>query len=130
MNPYNLGCSGNFKEVFFSKIPSSRNKFRAEAKGNLSPGFIDSSYLGQTSPAMPKKDFDVEMGKQHAIDADESEDVRNRIGSFGRLERCGTFSRHDEWDQRGEITPDKYMFASVLETKPCTKDKEKTNVDP
>ncbi|KAI3467838.1 hypothetical protein Pfo_024501 [Paulownia fortunei] len=102
MNPYNLGFASNFKEVFCSKIPRSRNNFRAKAKGDSSAGSSVSSYLDRTiSPEMPKKSFDVEMEKRQAVDADEFEDIRKQVGSFGGLERCGTQPRHNDWDQRG-----------------------------
>ncbi|KAK6160491.1 hypothetical protein DH2020_003872 [Rehmannia glutinosa] len=103
MNPYNLGYAGNLKEVFFSEIPRSRNNFRAKAKVDSAAGSSASSYLGQTiSPEIPNRGFDVEMEKRQAVDADEFEDIRNQVGSFGGLERCGTQPRHNDWDQRGD----------------------------
>ncbi|KAG8365771.1 hypothetical protein BUALT_Bualt17G0006500 [Buddleja alternifolia] len=95
-NPYNIGFAGNFKEIFWSKIPSSRNNFRMEAKGDIIAGFSVSSHMSRTiSPEMRKGRFDVEMGKRKGVDANELEDIR-----FGGLERSRTEPRHAEWDKR------------------------------
>lgn len=132
MNPYNLGLSRNCKEVFCSKIPSSRNNFRAKTKVNSSLGFSASSCSRQTvSPEMPKRSFDVEKGKRQGVDADDFEDIKNHVGTLGRLERCSTEPRHNDREQRGiwGISPDKTMFTSEFGTELCIRDREKVNDD-
>ena len=75
-NPYNVGCARNFREVFFSKIPTSKNNFCAKVKGDSSSIFSASMSVGRPmSPEMPKTRFDVEMGKRQAVDAEEFEDI-------------------------------------------------------
>lgn len=64
-NPYNKGMMGNFREVFFSSIPPSRNKFRAKVRKE--PDFpsrrVDGSFI---SPILGKATMDVEMGMKPA----------------------------------------------------------------
>ncbi|XP_011075729.1 probable protein S-acyltransferase 7 [Sesamum indicum] len=125
MNPYNLGFVRNFKEVFCAKIPSSRNNFRAIAKIDSYASIDVSSYLGQTiSSEMPNRAFDTETGgKRQTVDADEFEDIRSQVGSFGGLERCGT-QRHD-WDQRSNWD----IMPCDIGNEPCVKHREKINVE-
>ncbi|XP_057949116.1 probable protein S-acyltransferase 7 [Malania oleifera] len=114
-NPYNLGCARNIGEIFFSKIPKSKNDFRAEVKGDLSSVFEASMSLGHpVSPEMPKRSFDMEMGKRKAVAAEDLEDLQSQIESVGGLERCGPESRHSNWDRKSnwEITPDVQMLAA------------------
>ncbi|CAK9178790.1 unnamed protein product [Ilex paraguariensis] len=115
MNPYNLGCARNIREIFFSKIPSSMNDFREKLRGDSSSIFNTSSYLGRPmSPEMPKTSFDVEMGKRRAVDADDFEEIQNQIESIGGLERCGTQPRHSNSNEKAnwEITRDIQMLAA------------------
>lgn len=88
MNPYNVGIARNCMEVFCSKMPRSRNNFRALIKGDSPVG----SYTGPTG--------DVEMGRRRGLDADDFDDTRHRVGNLGRLERCRTQPRHDHWEER------------------------------
>ncbi|PSS27014.1 Protein like [Actinidia chinensis var. chinensis] len=98
-NPYNVGWARNFREVFFSKIPTSKNNFRAKVNGDSSSIFSASMSVGQPmSPEMPKTSLG--MGKRQAVDAEEFEDIHNQIESVGHLERCGTQSRHTSWDRK------------------------------
>ncbi|KAJ4960063.1 hypothetical protein NE237_019973 [Protea cynaroides] len=114
MNPYNRGWVQNVREIFFSKIPSSRNNFRAKVKEESSSSFITS--MGRVmSPEMPKRSFDIEMGgKRQAVAAEEFEDIQSQIGSVAALERCGTQPRHTSWVQKGnwEITPDLHALSA------------------
>ncbi|PIM97578.1 DHHC-type Zn-finger protein [Handroanthus impetiginosus] len=124
MNPYNLGCARNFKEVFCSTIAHPRSNYRAR---------VTSSYVEKKiSPEMPNRSLDMEMERRQAVDADEFEDIRNQVGSFGGLERCGTQPRCDDWDQtsNSETTPDKYMLSFEFGTEPCIKDRETVSIDP
>lgn len=113
MNPYNRGCSGNLWEIFFSKIPPSRNNFRAKVKGETSV-YNPVSVGPTTSLEIPKTSFDVEMGKRQAVAAEDLEDIQSQIDSVGGLERCGTQPPHTKWDQKNnwEITPDMRMLAA------------------
>ncbi|CAN6472411.1 unnamed protein product [Victoria cruziana] len=81
-NPYNRGLVENFKEVFFSKIAPSKNKFRARVhleaglrSGSAEPGFI--------SPNMGKSVGDIEIGDKPVWD-----DVSGGMNDIGR--RYGT----------------------------------------
>ncbi|KDP21990.1 hypothetical protein JCGZ_02880 [Jatropha curcas] len=71
-NPYNKGMIRNFREVFFTKIPPSMNKFRSFVEDgedmvpgsvmpNLGDGFVDS-----------KEKIDIEMGAKLAEDSNYS----------------------------------------------------------
>lgn len=115
MNPHNLGFWRNIREIFFSKIPSSKNNFRAQVKGDSSSVFNTSMSLGHAmSPEMPKRSFDIEMGKRQAVAAEEFEDIHSQIDSIGGSERCGPQPRHTNRDHKGnwEITPDIHMLAA------------------
>ncbi|XP_059633381.1 probable protein S-acyltransferase 7 [Cornus florida] len=115
MNPYNLGCGRNIREIFLSKTPSSKNNFRAKVKSDSSSIFSTSMSLAPPiSPEMPKTSFDIEMGKRRAVDAEEFEDIQSQIESIGGLERCGTLPTHTSLNHKGswEITPDIHMLAA------------------
>lgn len=130
-NPYNLGCSRNFKEIFFSKIPSSKNKFRAKVRSDSSSAFTTSSLARTLSPEIPKRSFDIETGKRQAVAAEEFEDIQSQIESVGGLERCGTQPRHTNWDHKPnwEITADMHMLAAEFGMGSGLKDREKINGD-
>lgn len=114
MNPYNRGFSHNIVEIFFSKIPSSKNNFRAIVKGDSSSVFTTSMALGRSmSPEMPKKSFDVETGKRQAVATEDFEDLQSQMKSVGQ-ERSGTQPRHANWDHKAnwEISADIQMLAA------------------
>lgn len=92
-NPYNLGLLQNFIETLCSRIPSSRNNFRAKAKED-SAAFTSSLSMGRVlSP--PKMSMDLEMGtKRQAVAVEDMEDLHSQIGSSMRLEQCGTEPPH------------------------------------
>lgn len=109
MNPYNLGCTQNFKEVFFSKIPLSKNDFRAKVKDDIN---VFSTSLPQRrvmSPDVAKYSFGLEMdGKRQAVDSEEFEDIQSQISSMNVLDRFGTQRLNTSWgSNKGnwEITP-------------------------
>lgn len=84
MNPFNLGCARNFKEIFCTSMPSSRINFRAQVKVDRSSSLNASSYLdGMTNTDMHKMNFDVEIGIRQAVDADECKEIDSRIRSIG-----------------------------------------------
>ncbi|KAH0450474.1 hypothetical protein IEQ34_021166 [Dendrobium chrysotoxum] len=110
MNPYNRGCAQNFKEVFFSTIPTSKNDFRAKVKEDLNvlPASLPTRRV--MSPDIAKNSFDLEMGgKRQAVGAEEFDDVQSQISSLTVLERSGTQTLRASWgSHKGnwEITPD------------------------
>ncbi|KAK4773305.1 hypothetical protein SAY87_028324 [Trapa incisa] len=60
-NPYNKGVLGNFKEVFFSPIPPSKNKFRAKVQKELD--FPSRRVNGSVvNPITGRANMDMEMG--------------------------------------------------------------------
>ncbi|KAJ0046297.1 hypothetical protein Pint_05570 [Pistacia integerrima] len=113
MNPYNRGCLRNIVEIFFSKIPSSKNNFRAKVKVDSSAIFAMS--LGPSrSPEVPKRTSNVDMGKRQAVAAEDFEDIQSQLDSVGGLQRCRTQPRHASWDLRNdwENTSDMQMLAA------------------
>ncbi|XP_039854930.1 probable protein S-acyltransferase 7 isoform X2 [Panicum virgatum] len=92
-NPYNLGVAQNFIDILFSRIPSSKNNFRAKVKED-SATFTSSLSMGRVlSP--PKMSVDLEMGtKRQAVAAEDLEDLHSQISSAMGLERCGTEPPH------------------------------------
>ena len=122
-NPYNIGCASNFSEIFFSKIPSYKNNFRAKVKSDSSSIFNTSKSLGRSmSPDMSKSSLDIEMGKRQAVDAEEFEDIQSQIEGVGRLERCETQPRHASWDHKSqwEISRDMHMLVAEFDTENAT----------
>ncbi|XP_077250173.1 putative protein S-acyltransferase 7 [Tasmannia lanceolata] len=126
MNPYNRGCARNVWAIFFTRIPRSKNDFRAKVREDSS-AFTPSHSLGRVlSPEMAKTSFDVEMGgKRQTVAAEEFEEIQNQIG----LERCGTQPRHSNWGQKGnwEITPDIHALASEFGMEHGFSNREKIN---
>ncbi|KAF9689047.1 hypothetical protein SADUNF_Sadunf01G0051200 [Salix dunnii] len=131
MNPYNLGCVRNVLEVFFSKIPKSKNKFRAKVRVDSS-GYAASMQLSHVlSPEMPKRSFDIEVGKRQAVADEDFEDIQSQIDSIGGLERCGTQPRHANWDHKAnwEITPEIQVLAAEFGMEPGLADGQKISRD-
>ncbi|XP_077212191.1 putative protein S-acyltransferase 7 [Tasmannia lanceolata] len=62
-NPYHRGLVENFKEIFFTSIPSSKNKFRARVprEPGLQPRSVGGGFI---SPNMGKTVGDLEMGRK------------------------------------------------------------------
>ncbi|OIT05446.1 PREDICTED: probable protein S-acyltransferase 7 [Nicotiana attenuata] len=84
MNPFNLGCARNFKEIFCTSMPRSRINFRAQVKVDRSSSLNASSYLGgTTNPDLHKMNFDVEVGRRQSVNADECKEIDSRIRSIG-----------------------------------------------
>ncbi|KAL3841119.1 hypothetical protein ACJIZ3_025710 [Penstemon smallii] len=63
-NPYNKGMIKNFNEVFFSKIPSSMNDFRAfvEEDEVMVMETTDHNFMGSSGIKSSKEKIDIEMG--------------------------------------------------------------------
>ena len=130
MNPYNRGCVRNIFGLFFSKIPKSKNNFRAKVKLDSSALFATSMSLARTmSPEMPKTTFEIEMGKRQAVADEDFEEIHSQIDSLGGLERCGTQPRHtNQGDKtKWEISPDIGMLVAEFGMEHDFKDREKVH---
>ncbi|KAH0461463.1 hypothetical protein IEQ34_009038 [Dendrobium chrysotoxum] len=132
-NPHNLGCAQNVYEIFFSRIPSSKNNFRAKVKDN-SAIFTSSRSIGPTlSPDMPKKSADLEMGvKRQTVAEEELDDIQSQIDSIRGSDRCASQPPHSS--SRGhkgswEITPDIEALAAELGMEHGLADREKPSAD-
>ncbi|KAE9446037.1 hypothetical protein C3L33_21990, partial [Rhododendron williamsianum] len=66
-NPYNRGVIGNFKEIFWTSIPPSKNKFRAKVpkEQEILSRTVSSSFSG---PYMQKNMVDMETGRKPGWD--------------------------------------------------------------
>ncbi|XWS54115.1 hypothetical protein CRYUN_Cryun10bG0060800 [Craigia yunnanensis] len=130
MNPYNRGCVRNIFGLFFSKIPKSKNNFRAKVKLDSSALFATSMSLARTmSPEMPKTTFDIEMGNRKAVAAEDFEEIHSQMDSVGGLERCGPQPRHKNQGDKAnwEISPDIRMLAAEFGMEHGFKDREKVH---
>lgn len=128
MNPFNRGCALNIKEIFFSRIPKSKNDFRSKVR-NDSAAFTASLSLGRImSPDMSKTSLDLEMGgKRHAVAEEDFEDIQDQIESLSGLERCGTLPLHSDWGshKNWETSPDLEMLAAEFGMEHGFTDREK-----
>ncbi|RRT49318.1 hypothetical protein B296_00052492 [Ensete ventricosum] len=101
-NPYNRGVVENFKEIFFTSIPPSKNKFRARVPREQ--GFQPrSSGGGFMSPNMGKAVGDIEMGRKPV-----TWDELRAVTQVGDLEE-GLSNRNiadDKDGELGEVSPD------------------------
>ncbi|VFQ68864.1 unnamed protein product [Cuscuta campestris] len=114
MNPYNLGFAHNFKEIFCSKIPDSKNNFRAMVKVELPSSFNTSAYPSRaTSPEMPNVSHNIDIEKRQGIEKGEFEDLRRQIRSMGDLERCEPHplrnNKREHHKSTWEIGPDSHV---------------------
>lgn len=128
MNPYNRGCVRNIVEIFFSKIPSSKNNFRAKVKVDPSSIFATPmSFAHSRSPELPKRSFDIEVGKRQAVAAEDFEEIQSQLSSVGGLERCATQPRHTNWDHKTdwENTPDIRMLTAEFGMEQGLTDRQK-----
>ncbi|CAL9765717.1 unnamed protein product [Musa acuminata subsp. burmannicoides] len=101
-NPYNRGVVENFKEIFFTSIAPSKNKFRARVPREQ--GFQPrSSGGGFMSPNMGKAVGDIEMGRKPV-----TWDELRAVTQVGDLEE-GLSNRNivdDKDGELGEVSPD------------------------
>lgn len=65
-NPYNKGMMGNLKEVFFSKIPPSKNRFRSFVREQEHMVVTSVTPNNGESFISSKEKIDIEMGTKHA----------------------------------------------------------------
>lgn len=79
-NPYNKGVMQNFGEIFYSSIPPSKNKFRAEVprEPGLPPRSVGGGFV---SPNMGKAVDDIEMGRK-AVWGDVGDALDHREGQL------------------------------------------------
>ncbi|XP_044503702.1 probable protein S-acyltransferase 7 [Mangifera indica] len=93
VNPYNKGIIKNFKEVFFTSIPPSKNNFRARVlkepaiqSRNVSGGFVSPNIR------KPVTASDIEMGRkpvwEEGVEGD-SDDNGRRDNIAGGLHKLG-----------------------------------------
>lgn len=137
-NPYNKGVVENFKEVFFSSIVPSKNKFRANVP--IEPALpTRSGGGGFMSPNMGKAGDDIEMGRKAVwgdmgTGADHCEDqlsnnerVNVKEGELGELspdirtaadeiaERAAAHPRRASWGRKSgswEMSPEVLALAA------------------
>ncbi|KAG0457885.1 hypothetical protein HPP92_023042 [Vanilla planifolia] len=94
INPYSHGCGRNVKEILFSRIPKSKNDFRAKVEEDVYL-FPSLSFGRAISQDTAKTSFDLEMGgKCHELASEELEDAQSQINSVVVLERCATQPLH------------------------------------
>lgn len=139
-NPYNKGVVGNFKEIFFTSIPPSKNKFRAKVPQD--PGVQARSLGGGfISPDMGRAVGDLEIGRKAVawgeavtgvvdlegvqnIDNSESKDIAygdvspdlsKALPAEGMEALAGLHPRHSSWGRKGgnwEVSPDVLALAA------------------
>ncbi|XP_042433121.1 probable protein S-acyltransferase 7 isoform X2 [Zingiber officinale] len=112
-NPYNRGIIENFKEIFCTSIPPSKNKFRARV-----PQEQHASVGGFMSPNMGKPVNDIEMGRKPV-----TWDELRAVTQIGEREE-GLSNRnmiHDKDSEPGEASPDssrEVLAAGGMEMQP------------
>ncbi|URD83036.1 DHHC palmitoyltransferase [Musa troglodytarum] len=101
-NPYNRGVVENFKEIFFTTIPPSKNKFRARVPREQEYQQLTTGG-GFMSPNMGRAVGDIEMGRKPV-----TWDELRAVTQGGDLEE-GLSSRNmvdDKDSELSEISPD------------------------
>ncbi|KAK1360018.1 S-acyltransferase [Heracleum sosnowskyi] len=95
-NPYNRGVFENFKEIFFTSIPASKNKFRGRMQKE--PGMPPRSLgVGFISPNSEKTLGDVEAGRKPVWDATATgpSEIEGELSNDEGLNRGGSEDSHD-----------------------------------
>lgn len=138
-NPYNKGVVENFKEIFCTSIPPSKNDFRAEVPREPLPSARPMG-AGFVSPSMGKGTDDIEMGRKatwggefgpglepgegQVSDNDilnikdgrlgqSSPDIRGHVDEIG--ERGGLHPRRSSWGRQSgnwEMSPEVLALAA------------------
>ncbi|KAL8139976.1 hypothetical protein V2J09_005997 [Rumex salicifolius] len=116
-NPYNKGVIENFKEIFFTSIPPSKNNFRAEVPREP-PLQSQPMVAGFVSPSMGKGTDDIEMGRKatwggefaSGLEPNETQmdenDILNNIKDSGMGEASPDVRTHvDELGERAVVHP-------------------------
>ncbi|KAI3820648.1 hypothetical protein L1987_08196 [Smallanthus sonchifolius] len=98
-NPYNRGIFGNFKEVFWTSIPPSKNNFRALVPKEPKPPtrVTGGSFINSDIEKIPS---DVEIGGMKPIW--KSEATAGDDGGTGG-DRRSSLGRSGSWDLQSEI---------------------------
>ncbi|KAL3722950.1 hypothetical protein ACJRO7_035186 [Eucalyptus globulus] len=106
-NPYNRGVVENFKEIFFTSIPVSRNKFRAKLPREpvLPTRSVGGGFM---SPNMGKPVEDIEMGRK-AVWGDMNSGLDLGEGQLNSTDRLNLKD-----GELGEMSPE--MRANVEDT--------------
>lgn len=119
MNPHNRGLLRNFEEIFLTRVPPSKNKFRAEVKEEPANFTASLSMSHVLSPEMAKTSVDIEMGgKRQTVDEEELADIQSQMETAGRPDRRITDQPHPSWASKPnwEITPVVQALATELGT--------------
>lgn len=139
VNPYNEGVIKNFKEIFFTSIPASKNKFRGKVQKEpeIPPRVVGGSFV---SPNLGKTVGDMEAGRKPVWDdsatglsevegdrsnddgvnrggefAEDSPDLSRIIHAEGTEGRSILHPRRSSWGRRSgslDIPPDVVAMAS------------------
>ncbi|GAV74711.1 zf-DHHC domain-containing protein [Cephalotus follicularis] len=139
VNPYNRGVLHNFKEVFFTKIPSSKNNFRAKVPKELMvpPRTVNGGFAGSNDG---KTMVDIETGRKTVWNETigESSDYEGQLSNDDGLDNNGGLAnmspdfirilppkgdegnsvlhpRHSSWERRSgswEMSPEVQALAA------------------
>lgn len=138
-NPYNKGVVQNFKEIFCSSIPQSKNNFRAKVpcEPALPPRSVGGGFV---SPNMGKAVEDLEMGRKavwgevgpltdhHEGQLSDNDGLNAKDGGFGGVspeirttvdegDRAGIHPRRSSWGRKSgswEMSPEVLALASRM----------------
>ncbi|KAM3286858.1 putative protein S-acyltransferase 7 isoform X1 [Capsicum chacoense] len=135
-NPYNRGVMQNFKEIFCTSIPPSKNNFRAKVPREP-PMPTRSAGGGFVSPNMGKAVEDIEMGRKavwsEAADNEgqlsDNDGLNIKDGVLGQMspeirttvyeaDRAGIHPRGSSWGRKSgswEMSPEVLALASRVE---------------
>ena len=87
VNPYNQGCASNFREIFCTKIPASKNRFRSRVQ-EVVPGQMgavqQTREMGEVAGSGAGKGPDVEQGYKATWP-----NAEEMVGEGGELEMAG-----------------------------------------
>lgn len=92
-NPYNRGVFENFKEIFFTRIPPSKNNFRAMVEVDQGVQ-ARSSGGGFISPSMGKVVRDIEMGRK-PVAWDDSGEGEIEVGMSNEMSSNKDYGSND-----------------------------------
>lgn len=138
-NPYNKGVVQNFKEIFCSSIPLSKNNFRAKVPREpaLPPRSVGGGFV---SPNMGKAVEDIEMGRKavwgevgpltdhHEGQLSDNDGLNTKDGGFGGVspeirttvdegDCAGIHPRRSSWGRKSgswEMSPEVLALASRM----------------
>ncbi|WOL18711.1 putative protein S-acyltransferase 7 [Canna indica] len=102
-NPYNRGVVENFKEIFFTSIPPSKNNFRERVPRDQGVQTQPTAGRGFLSPNMGKAMGDIEMGRKPI-----SWDEARTLTHIGDMETGLHDSKilDEKEDGFGDVSPD------------------------